>query len=74
MRFKQYWRVSQQRTAQEDGFTAEFYQTFKELTLILLKLSHKLEPKSDKDITTTTKEYYRPVSFMNIVMGLEIIM
>ena len=61
-----------------DGFTAEFYQKFREeLTLILLKLFQEdklpnlfyeatitLIPKSDKD--DTKKENYRPISLMNI--------
>ena len=61
-----------------DGFTGEFYQTFREeLMPILLKLFQKIAeeatifkatitliPKPDKD--NTKKENYRPISLMNI--------
>ena len=65
-----------------DGFTGEFYQTYREeLTLILLKLLQKIAegetlPNSLYEATitlipkpekdTTKKENYRPVSLINI--------
>jgi hypothetical protein len=70
------------KSAGPDGFSAEFYQTFKEeLIPTLLKLLHEVErertlpnsfyessiiPISKSDTDTSKTENYRPISLMNI--------
>jgi hypothetical protein len=75
-------RLPTRKSTGPDGFSAEFYQTFKEdLIPVLYKLFHKLEvedtlPKSfyEATISMTPKpqkdptkiENFRPISLMNI--------
>jgi hypothetical protein len=79
---KQQQSLPKKKSPGTDGFSTEFYQTFKDkLISILLKLFHELEreetlPNSlyeasitlipNPDIDTTKKENYRPISFMNV--------